>query len=221
MYRFSTPLKIFFGRILQMDKSLEYWQNAPATVDGVLGGMEHVHEIDIRESKAFLESLPFVGRARALDCAAGIGRISKHLLCPLFNLTDVLEPFEHMINRAKAELPPESVGEFLRTSMQQVVFRHTYDVIAIQWAAAYLTDDDLVSFLTRGKTALKPQGVIFLKDNVSFRDNRDLDADDNSQARSDRQYKYLFASAGLRCVKDRRQEEWPRDLFQAKMYALQ
>jgi protein N-terminal methyltransferase len=211
----------FFGRIPEVDKALQYWQNAPATIDGVLGGMEHVHEMDIRESKAFLESLSRVGRERALDCAAGIGRISKHLLCPLFKLTDILEPFEHMMNRAKAELPGESVGEFLSTSMQRLVFRHTYDVVAIQWAAAYLTDEDLVSFLTRCKGALKPHGVIFLKDNVSSRDNRELDEDDNSQARSDRQYKYLFASAGLKCVKERRQQEWPPELFEAKLYALQ
>jgi protein N-terminal methyltransferase len=51
----------------------QYWNNAPATVNGVLGGMEHVHEDDIRESRAFLESLDGVGRERALDCAAGPG----------------------------------------------------------------------------------------------------------------------------------------------------
>jgi protein N-terminal methyltransferase len=198
----------------------QYWNNAPPTVDGVLGGMEHVHEDDIRESRAFLESLDGVGRERALDCAAGIGRVSKYLLCPLFRLTDVMEPVTRMMETAKAELPKESIGEFLECSMQQMTFRHSYDVIAIPWAAAYLLDDDLVPFLSRCKNSLRTNGVIFLKDNISSRDNSARDVDDNGLARSDRQYKTLFAKAGLLCVQERVQLNWPKDLFQAKMYAL-
>jgi protein N-terminal methyltransferase len=201
-------------------KALRYWNNAPATVDGVLGGMEHVHEHDIRDSRKFLESLDGVGRERALDCAAGIGRVAKYLLCPLFKLTDVMEPVARMMETAKAELPRESVGEFLECSIQQMTFRHKYDVIAIPWAAAYLLDDDLVAFLARCKPALRPNGVIFLKDNISSRDNSTRDADDHGLARSDKQYKALFAKAGLQCFKERVQDDWPQDLFQAKMYAL-
>jgi protein N-terminal methyltransferase len=72
----------------------------------------------------------------------------------------------------------------------------------------------------RCKTALRPNGVIFLKDNISSRDNNARDAEDHGLARSDRQYKALFARAGLLCGKERLQLNWPRDLFQAKMYAL-
>jgi protein N-terminal methyltransferase len=204
---------------MRNEKSLRYWANAPATVDGVLGGVEHVHEIDIRESKAFLESLDGVGRERALDCGAGIGRISKNLLCPLFKLTDVMEPFPHMLDIAKAELPSERVGEFLPTSMERADLPHTYDLITMQWVAAYLHDDALVSFLERCKAALKPGGVIFIKDNIATR-NRLVDAEDNSQIRSDKQYKALFAKAGLACVKEAPQVEWPEDLYEARMYAL-
>lgn len=204
---------------MRNEKSLRYWANAPATVDGVLGGVEHVHEIDIRESKAFLESLQGVGRERALDCGAGIGRISKNLLCPLFTRTDLIEPFEHMLDIAKAELPKERVGEFLSVSMEQAVLAHTYDLITMQWVAAYLHDAALVSFLSRCKGALNPGGVIFLKDNIATR-RRMVDADDNSQIRSDKQYKALFEKAGLACVKETSQVEWPKELYEAKMYAL-
>jgi protein N-terminal methyltransferase len=200
------------------DKSLRYWSTAPATVDGVLGGFEHVHEIDIRESKAFLESLP-IGRDRALDCGAGIGRISKHLLCPLFKLTDVMEPFPHMLDIAKAELPAERIGEFLPTSIEQAVLSHTYDLITMKWVAAYLQDDALVAFLSKCKSALGSTGVIFLKDNIAS-GRRLVDKDDNSQIRSDRQYKALFAKAGLTCIEERAQREWPEGLYDARMYAL-
>lgn len=201
-------------------KALQYWNKAPATVDGVLGGMEHVHEQDIRASREFLESLDDVGRERALDCAAGIGRVAKYLLCPLFNITDLMEPVARLMETAKAALPRERIGEFLECSAQQMTFRHKYDVIAIPWAAAYLLDDDLVAFLARSKTALRPNGVIFLKDNISSRHNVTRDADDHGLARSDKQYKAIFAKAGLVCLRERVQAGWPRDLFQAKMYAL-
>ena len=62
----------------------------PATVSGMLGGMEFVSEDDLAESRQLLLSLAAGGRpglrlGRALDCGAGIGRISKLLLCPLFS----------------------------------------------------------------------------------------------------------------------------------------
>jgi protein N-terminal methyltransferase len=204
---------------MQNAKALQYWANAPATVDGVLGGFEHVHEIDIRESRLFLESLEAVGRERALDCGAGIGRNSKHLLCPLFKLTDVMEPFPHMLDIAKAELPQDRVGEFLPTSMEQMEFRHTYDVVTVLWAAGYLQDDALISFFSKCKKALNPNGVIFLKDNIAS-GTRMVDEEDDSQIRSDRQYKSLFVKAGLRCIRECAQREWPEDLYNAKMYAL-
>jgi protein N-terminal methyltransferase len=182
--------------------------------------MEHVHEDDIRESELFVKSLKSVGRERALDCAAGIGRISKFLLCPLFKITDVMERSPQMIDFARASLPAESVGEFILDSMEDFVPRHDYDLIAIPWAAAYLQDADLASFLRRCKAALRDNGVIFVKDNVADGNDLFVSKADCSRTRSDSQYKKIFAKAGLHCIKERNQKEWPADLFRAKMYAL-
>jgi protein N-terminal methyltransferase len=197
-----------------------YWTEASSTIDGVLGGLGHVHELDVRGSMEFLESLKFVGRERALDCGAGIGRISKHLLCPLFRTTDVLEPDQHLFERAKVELRTSRIGEFLNEPMERTVFRHSYDLIAIQWVAAYVSDRDLVSFLARAKGALNTRGVIFLKDNVAAGTGHVVHDEDGSQTRSDEHYADIFARAGLKCVKKRLQRQWPADLFKAKMYAL-
>ena len=204
---------------MQNERALNYWSTAPATIDGVLGGMEHVHEIDIRESAAFLESLDLAGRDRALDCGAGIGRNSKHLLCPRFKVTDLLEPFEHMLGIAKSQLPADRIGDLLAIPIEKATLRNTYDLIALLWVVVYLEDDPLVAFLSQCKTALRPGGLIFLKDNISSRRRR-LVEEDNSHIRSDRQYKDLFERAGLKCIQERVQQEWPDDLFQAKMYAL-
>jgi protein N-terminal methyltransferase len=199
-------------------KAKQYWSRVPATIDGVLGGEEHVHEIDIRESRAFLESVDLRGRERALDCAAGIGRVSKHLLCPLFKITDVMEPRQHLLETAKSQLSSELVGDFMLDSMERVTLRHQYDVIVMQWAAGYLPDTDFVSFLSRCKAALKPHGIVFLKDNLRRRSA--LDEEEGCVTRSDKSYKAIFSAAGLTCIKECRQREWPEDLLPVKMYAL-
>jgi protein N-terminal methyltransferase len=202
------------------ERSRRYWSNVAPTVDGVLGGLQHVHDDDIRESRAFIESLPSVGRDRALDCGAGIGRISKHLLCPLFTTTDVMERSSQMLDTARATLPASAIGEFIAEPIENVVLRHRYDLIAIQWVAAYLKDADLSDFLHRCKTALRPNGVVYLKDNISD-DALFVSEEDCSRTRSDRHYKRIFTKAGLRCIDERDQQQWPSDLFRARMYALQ
>jgi protein N-terminal methyltransferase len=202
------------------ERCRRYWGEASPTIDGVLGGLAHVHELDIRGSMAFLDSLKSVGRDRALDCGSGIGRIAKHLLCPLFRTTDVMEPTPHLLERAKVELRAAPVGEFLQESMQTASFPHRYDVISIQWVAAYVNDRDLISFLSRAKSALNTSGIIFLKDNVVDGTGLVVHDEDGSQTRSKKRYAEIFAQAGLKCAKQRLQRQWPSDLFQAKMYAL-
>jgi protein N-terminal methyltransferase len=202
------------------ERCQRYWREASPTIDGVLGGLGHVHEIDIRESMTFLNALRLIGRDRALDCGAGIGRISKHLLCPLFRTIDVMEPAQHLLERAKVELRTCRVGEFLNESMERASFPHRYDVIALQWVAAYVSDPDLIRFLSRAKGALNTNGIIFLKDNVAAGMGLVVHDEDGSQTRSTKRYEELFAQAGLKCAKQRFQRQWPSDLFQAKMYAL-
>lgn len=214
-------------------KAIAYWEKIPPTVDGVLGGLGVVHERDIRETAAFLSSLKEMGRARALDCGAGIGRISKALLISLFVTVDLVEPVEHMIQQAQAELLAEidkrrdaglkvgQLGELYREPMQKMVFTHTYDLILVQWAAIYLHDEDFVAFFRRCKEALNAGGVIFFKDNVMETSDKFLvDKDDSSLTRSDRHYKALFGRAGLTVVKEDHQRDWPKDLFPVKMFAL-
>ncbi|ORC90987.1 SAM-dependent methyltransferase [Trypanosoma theileri] len=202
-------------------KSLEYWSSVPATVSGVLGGMEHIHDVDVKESREFVTSLPDRGTTRALDCGAGIGRITKTLLSTMYTITDVLEPVPKMLDKAKEELKGLPVGEFILSSMETATLKpHTYDLIVIQWTAIYLTDEDFVKFLAHCKTALTPNGYIFFKENCSSDDGFIVDKEDSSLTRSDAHYKRIFAAAGVEVVKEAMQKEWPEDLFKVKMYAL-
>ncbi|KAG5497851.1 hypothetical protein GH5_02643 [Leishmania sp. Ghana 2012 LV757] len=202
-------------------KALEYWRNVPATVSGVLGGMDHIHDVDIKGSCSFIESLPDHGVSRALDCGAGIGRIAKSLLTKLYATTDLLEPVEHMLEEAKRELAGMPVGKFILASMETVKLPpNTYDLIVIQWTAIYLTDDDFVKFFKECQKSLTPNGYIFFKENCSTGDRFLVDKEDSSLTRSDRHYKRLFSESGVRVVKEAFQEDWPGDLFPVKMYAL-
>lgn len=203
-------------------KALSYWEKTPATINGVLGGMEHINARDIKGSRQFIEGIASIGRERALDCGAGIGRISKALLMPMFGTVDILEPVEHMVEQAKKELDPSKLGHIYMTSMEKAVLPdNTYDLIVIQWAAIYLTDEHFISFLKVCKKALKPGGIIFFKENCSSDDTFLVDKDDSSLTRSDNHYKEIFKAAGVQLIDEKMQPNWPSDLMAVKMYALQ
>lgn len=76
--------------------SHDYWQdpnNAPSTVDGMLGGFSVLTERDLIASRKFMEEFlehrPQLksrlagGSTHACECGAGIGRVTKNLLLPL------------------------------------------------------------------------------------------------------------------------------------------
>ncbi|XP_052201913.1 alpha N-terminal protein methyltransferase 1 isoform X2 [Diospyros lotus] len=217
-------------------EGVAYWQGVEASVDGVLGGYGHVNEPDIKGSEAFLNTLladrfPDGGRNRhlvALDCGAGIGRITKNLLIRYFNEVDLLEPVSHFLEAARQNLAPENLmvldshkaSNFYCVPLQEFtpdVAR--YDVIWVQWCIGHLTDDDFVSFFKRAKDGLKPGGFFVLKENIA-RTGFVLDKEDRSVTRSDSYFKELFNRCGLHVYKSKDQKGFPEDLFAVKIYAL-
>lgn len=44
------------NQIISYEKSVEYWASQPATVDGMLGGLECVNQADVEQSQKFLDS---------------------------------------------------------------------------------------------------------------------------------------------------------------------
>jgi hypothetical protein len=57
--------------------------------------------VDVQGSKAFLQKIPGVRFDRAIDCGAGIGRISRALLCPLFKEVDLVEQNPVYVQKAR------------------------------------------------------------------------------------------------------------------------
>ncbi|KAI8525784.1 hypothetical protein RHMOL_Rhmol13G0256900 [Rhododendron molle] len=217
-------------------KGVGYWEGVEASVDGVLGGYGHVNEPDIKSSEAFLNTL-LVDRFPsgegnqhlvALDCGAGIGRVTKNLLIRYFNEVDLLEPVSHFLEAARENLSPDNLiildshkaSNFYCVPLQEFTpDAGKYDVIWVQWCIGHLTDDDFVSFFKRAKDGLKPGGLFVLKENIA-RTGFVLDKEDRSVTRSDLYFKELFDRCGLHIYKSKDQKGFPEELFQVKIYAL-
>lgn len=76
------------------------------------------------------------GTSCALDCGAGIGRITKRLLLPLFNTVDLVDVTQEFLDRAKTYLGSDGkrVGNFFCSGLQDFVPESgRYDLIWIQW----------------------------------------------------------------------------------------
>lgn len=215
------------------NKGVGFWEKVEASVDGVLGGYGHVNGRDVKDSNEFLvdilgERLTQNRHLVALDCGAGVGRVTKNLLLKHFQEVDLVEPVSHFIESAREKLKvcgqSKSVANhavnFYCIPLQEFTPEEgRYDVIWIQWCIGHLTDADFVAFFNRAKVGLKPEGFFVLKENVA-RNGFVLDKEDHSVTRSDTYFRDLFKQAGLYLYKIKAQKGFPQELFPVKMYAL-
>lgn len=175
----------------------DFWEdekNCPVTDDGVLGGYAHISPADIKGSELFFARIrklrPDWTRELAVDCGAGIGRVTKFLLLPTFKRVDLVEQSPRLLQSV-----PQYVG---RSTHDMKRIRNlycmglqdfhpeaqTYDLIWMQWVLPHLTDVDLVHFLKRCKQALTPNGWIGIKENTVLSGTPfELDREDSSIAR--------------------------------------
>lgn len=204
-----------------------YWKDVPPTVDGMLGGYGNISSIDINGSKAFLRKFlgdeeGKTGTGFALDCGAGIGRITKRLLLPLFSTVDLVDVTQEFLDKAKTYLGDESkrVGNYFCSGLQDFVPESgRYDVIWIQWVIGHLTDDHLIKFLQRCQKSLRPNGIIVIKDNVSY-EGVVPDEVDSSVCRDLEIVRSLVRRAGLRIIHEEQQMNFPKEIYQVHTLAL-
>ena len=86
---------------------------------------------------------------RAVDCGAGVGRITAGLLMQRFAAVDVVEPVHHFIAQARTDLGRLGHrGEFHQIGLEAFsAGANTYDCVWVQWVIGHLVDDDMVAFL--------------------------------------------------------------------------
>ncbi|KAI4464464.1 hypothetical protein MML48_3g00001658 [Holotrichia oblita] len=209
-------------------KAILYWSEIPPTIDGMLGGFGHISQIDIHGSRQFLRLIFQLkeppGKSTIVDCGAGIGRITKHLLSHIFQNIDLVEQNKMFLDQAKDYLGPgvyKKVGQLYNVGLQDFTPENDkYDVIWCQWVLGHLTDTDLVKFLERCRSGLKKDGIIILKENIASSKEIEVDEKDSSVTRPFRLYIELFQKTNLHCIKNIKQNNFPKGLYTVYMFAL-
>ncbi|KAG0711196.1 N-terminal Xaa-Pro-Lys N-methyltransferase 1 [Chionoecetes opilio] len=203
-----------------------YWSSVPATVNGMLGGFAHISAPDVSGSERFLQSIFKMqgapGHARAVDCGAGIGRVTKLLLQKHFGKVDLVEQSQSFLDRAKESLQNSNkVGSYLCLGLQHFSPEpNTYDVVWTQWVLGHLTDTDLEQFFRRMASGLKPDGVIVVKENVTSSGMVELDEKDSSVTRPESLLLKIIDDAQLKVLRNTKQTKFPEGLYDVKMLCL-
>jgi protein N-terminal methyltransferase len=235
------------------NKSHEYWHtesNVPATIDGMLGGFATLSSRDLEASRLFLKEIveeqPLLKKifhnreqvdekdvCRSCECGAGIGRVTKGLFLPFgFQSCHLVETSSRLLEAAPSYIGEPDATEkcrYIHDGLQDFSPEpNTYDIIWVQWVIGYLTDWHAVEFFIRMGKALKPDGVIVLKDNTCTNEAFLADKGDSDVTRS---YGYLMAlvqESGLTVVKDgngddliKWQDDFPDEIFPVPMIALE
>lgn len=231
------------------EKSKEYWDHVEPTVNGMLGGFSKIHHSDMDGSKKFLQHFfclrkdrrertaltenascdPSSGPSvmkRCIDCGAGIGRITKHLLLPFADEVDLLEQSQTFLDRSTEYIGPHGSQRVINKychSLQSFIPQEgiTYDCVWLQWVTGYLTDQELVDFLIKMSSCLDPDnGIIVVKDNTTRGEEEDADMNDSSVTRPKTLLLDIFKRASLEVVLQKRQVKMPRGLYPVYMFAL-
>lgn len=87
------------------------------------------------------------------------------------------------------------------------------------FTTGHLTDNHLVEFLQRCQKALRPNGLIVIKDNVSY-EGVVPDKVDSSVCRDLEIVHSLVAKAGLRIIHEEQQMNFPKEIYQVHTLAL-
>lgn len=159
--------------------------------------------------KRFKNLMP--GMKAALDCGAGIGRVAKKVLKPIFSAVDLVEPSSVQLDKARKFVP--EARNFYEQGLQEFSYKDCkYDAVWIQWVLCYLTDDDIVSFLVKTKLdgltrnkIRKTTGLIFIKENTSPQSKFLCDFEQNAVWRNKQQFRALFEIAGYNVVLEEEQ----------------
>jgi protein N-terminal methyltransferase len=210
----------------------------------MLGGYNNTRlpRVDITGSRTFLSHASIKKRlvassyAHAVDCGAGIGRITKNLLTKIFQKTDLVDPIDRFTKEVmegeylRAERDDGKIGDVFPVGLQQFTpEKNKYSVIWNQWCLGHLTDEDLIEYFKRCKEGLvEDGGVIVVKENLTVGEDN-FDVLDSSFTRTEKTFRWIFAKAGLKVLHSAEQHGksldvliagLPEGLYTVMMFAL-
>lgn len=221
-------------KLINYDDAISYWNDVPATVDGVLGGYGEktsVPRADIVGSSTFMRKLKTRWSCDSdkikygIDFGAGIGRVTRDFLYKICDKIDLLEPVKPFVDQMKIELKPlidqGKIGKIFDIPMQDWESENKkYALIWCQWCCGHLPDDAFIDWLNQCKIGLQNDGLLVIKENNTNNDDDLFDPEDSSKTRSDKNFRRLFEKAGWKLIATDLQKGVPRELFPIRMYAL-
>ncbi|EYE98075.1 DUF858 domain protein [Aspergillus ruber CBS 135680] len=223
--------------LINRDASIKYWNNMPATAGGMLamlGSYPWYTRIDLRGSKAFLAKARRLvpgcsteGKMKqAVDCGAGVGRVTEGFLSHVCEGVDAVEPvgkFTDVIHESQLK-KDGVVGDIYTMGIEDWYPEKKYDLIWTQWCVGHLTDVQLVDYIVRCREALNETGILVLKENLSTDlDGVDMyDDEDSSVTRTDEKFRKIFKETGMNVILSEIQGGIPKTmkLLPVRMYAL-
>ncbi|TFK03212.1 transmembrane protein 136-like protein [Platysternon megacephalum] len=224
---YALTSEVINGEMQFYARAKHFYREVPATEEGMMGDYIELSSTDIESSREFLRKFiggpGKAGTECALDCGSGIGRVTKHVLLPVFKSVELVDMMENFLAEAQNYLQgkKDRVKMYYCYSLQEFTpAPQKYDVIWIQWVSGYLTDKDLLEFLIRCQNGLKDNGVVILKDNVA-REGCILDPLDSSVIRDLSILQSLVEKSGLTILQQERQEGFPEQCVPVWMLAMQ
>lgn len=155
-----------------IDGTTATWSSKAPTVAGMLDDNTDVNDVDLAHSNQILSSIfkQKIPNSSCLDVAAGIGRVTKYCLSNYFDQIDLCEPNTNFLKASEEFLAGFNIGDRYPSPIQDFQFTKKYDCVWVQWCCGFATDESLVGFLNRCYAALKPDGVLIIRDNASSSD---------------------------------------------------
>uniref|UniRef100_A0A674HRS6 N-terminal Xaa-Pro-Lys N-methyltransferase 2 n=1 Tax=Taeniopygia guttata TaxID=59729 RepID=A0A674HRS6_TAEGU len=140
---YALTSQVINGEMQFYARAKHFYREVPATEEGMMGDYIELSNTDVESSREFLRKfvggVGKAGTSRALDCGSGIGRISKHVLLPVFKSVELVDMMENFL----AEVPnylqgkEDRVEMYYCKSLQEFTpAPRRYDVIWIQWVSA-------------------------------------------------------------------------------------
>ncbi|XP_053894376.1 N-terminal Xaa-Pro-Lys N-methyltransferase 2 [Malaclemys terrapin pileata] len=224
---YALTSEVINGEMQFYARAKHFYREVPATEEGMMGDYIELSSTDIESSRKFLRKFiggpGKAGTECALDCGSGIGRVTKHVLLPVFKSVELVDMMENFLAEAQNYLQgkKDRVKMYYCYSLQEFTpAPQKYDVIWIQWVSGYLTDKDLLEFLIRCQNGLKDNGIVILKDNVA-REGCIMDPLDSSVIRDLSILQSLVEKSGFTILQQERQEGFPEQCVPVWMLAMQ
>ncbi|EZG79805.1 methyltransferase domain protein [Gregarina niphandrodes] len=206
--------------------SVHYWEGQPHDEKGMMGGFEYLSPRDEANSRRMIEAYLLRGRKYfeyVAELGAGIGRVTTRVLLPYSEHIDVFEPVAANREVALKTLPHDRCTFYPDTLQQWTPRRESYDLIWIQFSLIYTSDDECLALLKRAQRAVQGRrGYVVIKDNMPLGNAKPVqDSTDGSVVRSTDHLLRLSTAAGLKLIRNHRQDHWPIALYPVSALILQ